>query len=162
MLVAMEAWMQWLENTPLAVYLRQSIWLYPGLETVHIIGIVLLVGPALMFDLRLLGLSKNLLVTDMADYLLPWSRIGLGLVIPSGILLFITNASTLFSDPTFWLKMILLALAGLNVGVFHTITFQSVAGWNKQAIAPGSAKIAAICSIIVWLAIITCGRLLAY
>ncbi len=53
--VAIGTWMQWLENTSLAIYIRQSLWLYPGLETVHIIGIVLLVGPAFMFDLRLLG-----------------------------------------------------------------------------------------------------------
>ncbi len=159
---AIDQWMQWIENSSVASSIRQSIWLYPGIETVHIIGIVLLVGPAFMFDLRLLGLSSRLPVTDLAHYLLPWSRLGLALVIPSGIMLFITNATVLIEDPTFYLKMLLLVIAGLNAVVFHSVTFGSAYSWNKETFTPKTAKLAAICSIIVWLAIITCGRLLAY
>jgi hypothetical protein len=159
---AITQWMQWIENSSVASSIRQSIWVYPGIETVHIIGIVLLVGPAFMFDLRLLGFSARLPVTDLAHYLLPWSRLGLALVIPSGILLFITNATVLIVDPTFWLKMLLLVIAGFNVVLFHSVTFRSVHSWNKETLTPKTARLAAICSIIVWLAIITCGRLLAY
>lgn len=56
--------LQWLEDTSWAVAIRQSIWLYPALEILHITGIVLLVGPAFMFDLRLLGFSKIYLFRD--------------------------------------------------------------------------------------------------
>ncbi len=98
----------------------------------------------------------------MAAYLLPWSRIGLAIVIASGVLLFITNSSALLADPTFWLKMILLGLAGINAAVFHSFTYRSVTHWNEHTIAPATAKAAAVCSLIVWIAIITCGRLLAY
>lgn len=154
--------LQWLEDSSCAGAIRQSIWLYPGLEIVHITGIVLLVGPAIMFDLRLLGFSKNLSVSVLAKHLLSWSVRGLLLVVPSGIMLFITNAATLGKDPTFWLKMILLAIAGLNALVVHRFTFRSASAWKENTAAPPGAKAAAIVSIITWIAIIACGRLLAY
>lgn len=153
--------LQWFEDGSLAVAIRQSAWLYPGLEIVHIAGIVLLVGPAFMFDLRLLGVAKKLPVALLADYLLSWSRRGLLLVIPSGLLLFITNATTLAYDPVFWLKMILLIFAGLNALLFHRFTFRLVSSSNENTLRK-SAKAAAIVSILLWLSIIACGRLLAY
>jgi hypothetical protein len=159
---SIDHWMQWLENTSLSATIRQSLWLYPGLEIIHIIGITLLVGAAFMFDLRLLGFSAYLPVVGLADHLLPWSRRGLALVIPSGLLLFITNALALSTDPTFWVKMALLLLAGMNVAIFHRVTFRSSATWNERVATPQSAKIAAGASIILWIAVIVFGRLLAY
>jgi len=154
--------LQWIEDTSWAVAIRQSVWLYPALEILHIAGIVILVGPALMFDLRLLGLSKNLSVSALARYLLSWSRRGLLLIVPSGLLLFITNAATLGYDPVFWIKMLLLSVAGINALVFHRFSFTSVSAWDGNSGVPANAKAAAIISIITWLAVITCGRLLAY
>lgn len=153
--------LDWLENTSWAVSIRQSLWLYPALEIVHIAGIAILVGAAFMFDLRLLGYSKNLPLTGLSGYLLPWSQRGLILIIPSGILLFITNAKTLGADPTFWLKMILLVVAALNVLVFHRFIFNPN-NRNTSSELPFPAKISAIVSITIWIAIIACGRLLAY
>ena len=154
--------LEWLESASWAVQIRQSLWLYPALEIVHILGIVILVGAALMFDLRLLGFSKNLPVSGLSRHLLPWSQRGLLLIVPSGILLFITNAKTLAYDPTFWLKMVLLIIAGLNVFVFHQFIFKSKSETNLSAELPFSSKISAVISISVWIAIIACGRLLAY
>ena len=154
--------LQWLEDTSWAVTIRQSAWLYPGLEIVHIAGIVLLVGPAFMFDLRLLGFSKHLPVSGLAHHLLPWSRRGLLLVVPSGILLFTTNAVTLGKDPVFWAKMVLLLTAGLNAFIFHRFTSRSLVAGNENTNLPAGAKAAALFSILVWLAVIACGRLLAY
>lgn len=153
--------LQWLEDTSLAVAIRRSAWLYPGLEIVHIAGIVLLVGPAFMFDLRLLGFAKNLPVSGLAHHLLSWSRRALLLVVPSGLLLFITNAVTLGNDPVFWTKILLILTAGLNALVFHRYTFRKDVPGEKT-ILPMGAKVAAIVSILVWLAVIACGRLLAY
>ena len=155
-------WLQWMQNSSWAVGIRQSLWLYPIIEIVHITGIVLVAGGAIFFDLRLLGISKKIAVPDMAAHLLTWSKRGLILAVPSGILLFITNAETLGYDPTFHTKLILLALAGLNAWIFHTFVFrpekQSIqnCSWTK------SGKANAVCSIILWIAVIACGRLLAY
>jgi len=154
--------LQWLEDSSFAVTIRQSLWLYPMLEIVHITGIVLLVGAAFMFDLRLMGFSKKLPVSALAQQLLPWSRRGLLLIVPSGLLLFITNAATLGYDPVFRMKMLLLVVAGLNAMVFHYFLFPSVLASNEDTILPPLIKLTAGISIIVWLAIIACGRLLAY
>lgn len=154
--------LSWLENTSWAAGIRQSMWLYPTLEIIHLTGIVVLVGAAFMFDLRLLGFSKNLPLVALSRHLLPWSRRGLLLIIPSGILLFITEARTLGVDPTFWLKMTLLVIAALNVLLFHRFIFHIPSDKNIQHELPFSSKISALISIIVWIAIITCGRLLAY
>lgn len=153
-------WLQLLEQTSWAVTIRQSAWLYPFLEIVHITGIVLLVGPAFMFDLRLLGFSKHLPVSGLGRHLLSWSVRGLLLVIPSGVLLFMTNASTLGYDPVFWAKMILLLLAGGNALFFRQFIFRSIR--NDQVIRPAAAKVVAVLSLMLWIAIIACGRLLAY
>ncbi len=154
--------LSWLENTSWAAGIRQSLWLYPALEIVHILGIVILVGAALMFDLRLLGFSKSLPVPGLARHLLPWSQRALLLIIPSGILLFMTNAVTLGADPTFWLKISLLVIAALNVLVFHRIIFKPHIERKSHGELPFSARICACVSIVIWIAIIACGRLLAY
>ena len=153
--------LQWLENSSPAVAISQSLWLYPILEIVHITGIALLVGPAIMFDLRLLGFSKDLRVSSLARHLLPWSRRGLLLIIPSGLLLFITNAVALWYDPVFLVKILLLIVAGLNAFVFHCFTFRSATAFDDNKL-PAAAKVTACISLIVWLAVIACGRLLAY
>lgn len=152
---------QWLEDGTVAIAIRQSVWMYPALEIVHIAGIVLLVGPALIFDLRLLGLAGNLPIAVFAKDLLVWSRRGLILVIPSGLLLFITNASTLAYDPVFWIKLILLVIAALNAWAFHRFILPQFSSTVLPTINQRS-KIIAVISILAWLAIITCGRLLAY
>jgi hypothetical protein len=155
--------LEWLEATSLAASVRQSTWFYPILEIIHITGLVLVTGTAMMFDLRLLGLSKRLPVDALAQHLLPWSRGGLFfLVIPSGFLLFISNAVELGNDFMFWLKMTLLLTAIVNAVRFHRFTFRSVSHWNENKPAPPSAKATAILSVLLWISIIACGRLLAY
>lgn len=154
--------LDWLESTSWAGGIRQSLWLYPALEIVHIVGIVVLVGAAFMFDLRLLGISKNIPLSGLSGHLLPWSARGLLLIIPSGILLFITNAKTLGTDPTFWLKMGLLTIAALNALVYHRFMLKRHSGEVGEAALPAATKVSAVVSIAVWIAIIACGRLLAY
>lgn len=153
--------LQELENSGLATLIRQSTWLYPILEIIHIMGIVLLAGAAFLFDLRLLGLSRNLPVTDLANHLLPWSRRGLYLIVPSGLLLFSTNAVTLAADPVFQFKMAFLGIGLVNAGIFQLFFFPEALRWQQKGI-PIAAKITALCSMLVWLVVIACGRLLAY
>lgn len=155
-----ENWLQWVEDTTLANTIRQSFWLYPGLEIIHIIGIAIMVGAAFMFDLRLLGHSKNLPLEPLGDHLLFWSQKGLWLILPSGLLLFITNAETLADNPVFWIKIILILVGGLNALIFHQI-IKKKHGTNQET-HPNSLKIIAMVSICVWIMVIACGRLLAY
>jgi hypothetical protein len=142
--------------------MRQWLWLYPIVEIVHIIGFVVLVGAAVMFDLRLLGLSRRLPVTGMAQHLLPRAHTSLLLVLPSGLLMFMAHATEMAANPAFRLKLLCLVAAGLNALLFHRGVFASVRLWNQATAPPAMARIAALVSLTLWVCIITCGRLLAY
>jgi Family of unknown function (DUF6644) len=156
------AWLVWLETSALAVAMRQGLWLYPIVEIVHIVGFVVLVGAAVMFDLRLLGLSRHLPVTGLAWHVLPRARASLVLVIPSGLLMFMAHATEMAENPAFRVKLICLAMAGLNASLFHRGVFKSISVWDQEATAPVTARIAAVLSLLLWISIISCGRLLAY
>lgn len=155
-------WAEWLEQTALAATIRRELYFYPLLEILHILGIVGLVGGAFLFDLRLLGYGRRLPVQRLAAFVLPWSRRGLALVVPTGLLLFITNASTLAEDPTFWLKLVLIGVAGLNAMLFHRTVFRTADHWDQDVPVPHAARLVAAASILLWTAVIVCGRLLAY
>ena len=156
------AWLVWLETSAVAGAMRGSIWLYPIVEIVHIVGFVVLVGAAVMFDLRLLGVSPALPASAMARHHLPWARLALLLVVPSGLLMFAAHATDFAGNPAFRVKLILLAAAGLNALVFHRGTFRSVAGWDAHAAVPFTARAAAVASLVLWVGVIAAGRLLAY
>ena len=155
-------WLTWLEGNALAVWARESAWAYPTVETVHILGFTVLVGTAITFDLRLLGLFRTLPVAAAARHLLGLSRLSLLAVVPSGIVLFMTQATEMWANPAFRVKLVLIAAAGLNALVFHLRTFKSVEEWGREAETPAGAKVAASLSLALWTGVITCGRFIAY
>ena len=155
-------WLFWLENSALSLLMRQYIWLYPTVETVHIVGLAILFGSVAMFDLRLLGFSRQLLVTDMAQHLLPWTYISFGVVVFSGFLMFAVDATEIAANPAFRLKLMLIALTGINAVVFHGGPFRSVKMWNRGVKAPLMIRTIALLSLGLWTGVIICGRLIAY
>ena len=152
---------EWLEYFDLAVYIRLSPLLFPAIEVVHFIGFIFLVGSAFLFDLRLLGIARKISVKDVAGYVLPWSRRSLILVVPSGLLLFVSQAKALSTNGVFGLKLILILIAFTNAGIFHRFTFRSVSNWSASE-TPAAAKAAALISLLLWVSVISCGRLIAY
>ncbi len=155
-------WLAWLERSALALAIRESAWLYPAVETTHILAFVVLVGAAAMWDLRLLGLSRSLPVTLMARHLLPWARGGLLLAAPTGALLFASDATTIAANPAFQVKLVLIAGAILNAAAFHRWTYRSVPTWDQGVASPLAAKLAGAISLCLWTSVIACGRLIAY
>ena len=158
----LDPWLRWVERSPLGVVLRENPWLYPGVEICHILGFVLLVGAAAMFDLRLLGISRAISVQALGGHLLPWARAGLALAAPTGLLLFISDATTIGYNPAFQVKLILIALAILNTVVFHRWTARSLDSWDVGRPTPLGAKLAAIVSLVLWTGAVVGGRLIAY
>jgi hypothetical protein len=156
------AWAVWLETSGVAVAMRQWLWLYPTVEIVHILGFVVLVGAAFMFDLRLLGLSRGLPVSAMAEHLLRWSRLALLVVAPTGALMFMAHATEMLVNPAFRLKLLLIAAAFLNAALFHRWPFRAVGDWDTEMLAPWPARLAGGLSLLLWTGVIACGRLLAY
>jgi hypothetical protein len=151
-----------IEALPLAMAMRQSLWLYPIVEIIHILGFVLLVGSVAMFDLRVLGLSKAIPVTALARHILPWTLGATLLIVPSGLLMFIAHASDFISNTAFIAKMTLLSFAACNALWFHMGPYQGVARWQTGSGAPLAAKASAALSLLLWVGVICCGRLLAY
>jgi len=151
-----------IERLPLALAMRHDLWLYPIVEIVHITGFVTLVGSIIVFDLRLLGLSKALPVCLLARHVLPWSFGALLLIVPSGLMMFIAHAGDFISNTAFVVKMTLLLCAGINAAVFHAGVFRGAASWDSGVATPVAAKLHALLSLIIWAGVLACGRLLAY
>ncbi len=156
------AWLVWLETSQVAVAMRQWTWLYPIVEIVHIVGFVTLVGAALMFDARLLGRSRPVAVSALERHLLPWARWSLLVVGPTGLLMFVAHATEMAENPALRLKLVLLATAFLNAGVFHRWPFRTVGDWDTEVRAPLLARANGLLSIALWIGVIACGRLIAY
>ena len=151
-----------IEMSALGVAMRQWLWLYPAVEIVHLVGIALLVGSIIVLDLRLLGFSRSLPVRRLATHVLPWSAGSFVLIVPSGLMMFVAHAGDLIGNPVFALKMCLILAAGINAAVFHTGGFRGAAAWDVDAMPPLTARAAAALSLVLWVSVVACGRLLAY
>lgn len=160
--VGPQSWLDWLDSSQLGSAMRGDLWLYPMVEVVHIIGFAVLVGSVVMFDLRVLGLSKTIAVTALARHLLTWSIAALLLIVPAGLMMFTAHPHDFASNDIFILKLCLIATAGVNAVLFHVGVYRSVNRWNTDVAAPALAKIQALLSIGLWMSVILCGRLLAY
>ena len=152
----------WLEASALAKAMRGWLWLYPIVEIIHILGFVMLVGAVAMFDLRLLGLSRNISVRALGRHLLRWSLAGLIFVVPAGLMMFSAHPGDFANNKLFILKLGLIVAAGINAATFHLGVYRGAANWDSGIAVPAAAKIHALFSIAIWIAVISCGRLLAY
>ena len=153
----------WLEDSPFAEVVRETAYLYPTLESIHIIGIALLIGPAAAFDLRLLGLGRQALrVTTAANHLLPLSHFGFVIAAVTGVAMFFPGASLLAERGSAPWKLGLIVLAGLNILIFHRRTYRGVAGWDVGRSTPAPARVAAVVSLLAWSGVTVAGRFLAY
>jgi len=156
-------WCQWLENTSFAAMMRDSTWLFPAVETVHLIGIVFLVGSTSVLDLRLLGFAlKGTSISRLTDRVLPWAWIGFAIQLVTGFLLFASEATKTYPNEVFRLKMLMIAAAGINAMVFHLTTNRKAADWEKDHSTPMAAKFAGLASIVLWFGIVIAGRFIAY
>jgi len=154
---------QWLNQTRLAISVRESDIAFPVIETVHVLGIILLAGTIAMMDLRLLGIIlRKDRVSDVARLILPLTWIGFGLMFVSGMLLFAAEALKSYANPAFRLKMLLLIAAGVNPLIFHATVYRGVGEWDQAPVTPWRARAAAVLSLTLWSAIIMSGRAIAY
>ena len=155
-----------LEASGLGVAMRQWLWLYPSVEIVHIAGIGLLFGSIAVLDLRLLGFSRQISARTLARHVLPWTLGSFLLIIPSGLLMFTAHASEFIDSEVFVLKMLLILAGGVNAAIFHTTVFRSADVWDSEEMRklppPPSVRAFAALSLVLWLSVIACGRLLAY
>ena len=154
---------QALEGSAVGGYVASSEWAFPMLESVHVIALVTVVGTVAVMDLRLLGLaSKDSAVTQLSRDTLPYTWGAFVLAFITGSLLFVSKATAYMVNPWFLWKIGFLVLAGLNMAVFHVFTWKTVKTWDNDADVPTGGKIAGALSLLFWLAVIFCGRLIGF
>jgi hypothetical protein len=147
------------EDTGVAGFVRENPFAFPGLEAVHVAAIMLVVGSIAMLDLRLIGVaSRNHAVTKLANEVLPWTWLSFVVAAITGALLFTGQAGAYASNLQFQMKMGLMVLAGLNMLLFHFITWRSVNAWNSSTPTPAAAKLAGLLSLAFWIGVVICGR----
>ena len=155
--------LQWLADTRWSVALHESVYVWPLLESVHVLCLALFVGTAVMLDLRLLGVAMtHIPASAFTQRLLPWTRGAFVVMVVTGVLLFTATPVTYYNSLSFRIKLILLAAAGFNVWFFHARTRRRIADWDSAVMPPTAARVAAIVSLAAWTGVVIAGRLVAY
>jgi hypothetical protein len=121
------------------------------------------VGLVIMMDLRLVGIGNTKTpLTQVQKRLFPWQMVGMFLTYSTGLLLFYGQPMRFYPNVFFWVKVVMMGLAGLNALAFHELTYRSVGGWDMDAPTPFGAKLAGLVSLALWAGVIIAGRLIAY
>jgi hypothetical protein len=155
--------LEWLGNTPWSIALLESLYVWPLLESTHVMALGLFVGTAVMMDLRLLGVAfRGVPASDFTERLLPWTRVGFAVLLITGLLLFYASPVRYYFNLFFRVKMVLLVLAGLNVWLFHSRIHRRISEWDLSPRPPAAARMAAAVSIFAWAAVVVTGRFIAY
>jgi hypothetical protein len=157
------AFLQSLEASRLATRIRDSLFLFPLIESTHVFGLALVFGTIAIIDLRLLGIaSTERPFTRMWSDILKWTWAAFALTVLTGTLMFITNARVYYHNFFFRTKMLLLLLTGINMLVFDLTARRTVRHWDKAPSAPRSGRIVAGLSIAMWIGIIFMGRIIGF
>jgi hypothetical protein len=154
---------QWIFQTQLSVALRESIWVYPILEVLHCVGILLVAGTIVVVDLRLLGFGmRRATVSGVIGQVVPWTLSGFAFMALTGSLLAWSEPVRLYRSLFFPWKLLFLAMAGINALVFHFGIYRGVGAWDSASLTPARARIAGAVSIVCWICVIAAGRAVGY
>jgi hypothetical protein len=156
---SLTALMEWLQATSLAVFIHKTPWAFTTIALVHVFAISLVIATIAIVDLRLLGLgSAKRPFTELARGFLPWTWAAFVLAVMAGSLLFISQATEYFVNTTFWIKMCLVGLAGINMLIFELITVRGVEKWDVAPTPPLAARLAGGISLACWALVVVFGR----
>lgn len=152
----------WLYATPVATTIRDTTWAIPTIQSVHLLAIAIIVGSALVSDLRLAGvLATDQSPGSIVRRYLPWMWGALGVLLLTGILLVVAEPGRTIGNTVFWAKMALVLFAFTLTLLFRKPLLDpqfSLDGAGWQAVAKPAAWI----SLLVWVLVIFCGRWIAY
>ena len=157
------AFLKSLEASGIATRIRDSLWLFPLIESTHVIGLALVFGTIAIIDLRLLGIaSTQRSFKRMASDILKWTWAAFALTALTGTLMFSTNAVVYYHNFFFRTKMLLLVLSGINMLIFELTAGRTIHNWEKAPSAPSAGKAVAAASLVMWISIIIMGRLIGF
>jgi hypothetical protein len=151
------------EDSGLADAIRENDLLFPLIESVHVLAICLVVGSIMAVDLRLLGLAwAKRPVSGVTRGILPLTWGAFVVAVASGFLMFMSNATKYLGNGYFVAKLVLIAIAGVNMLIFHFVSARDQSRWDNQASPPLSARLAGGISLLLWIAVVACGRWIGF
>ena len=139
----------------------RTAWAWPLAESLHFLGLCLLIGAVGSFDLRLLGVGKRIPIAAMHRFI-PWGLLGFAINITTGTLFILTEPDQYIYNPSFHLKVLFLGIAGVNASLFYVTSFQQAFGRSPSLDAPRRAKVIALVSLCAWMTVIVCGRMITF
>jgi hypothetical protein len=157
----MQQLLEWLQQTALSEWLLNSAWAWPVLEILHFMGLSLLLGALIIFDLCLAGVITIVPVAALRP--LPRLMIaGFAINFASGILFFTGDPGRYAINIGFQLKMLLVVIAGINAFWFLRRYGAALPGWQTRSDVPATARVLAVVSLLTWLGVLLLGRLIPY
>jgi len=161
----MHAFQTWLvhsiyRHSPVAD-LMHTAWAWPIAESLHFLGLCLLIGCVGTFDLRLLGVASRVPIAAV-HRLIPFGLLGFAINICSGLMFLLTEPDQYIYNPSFHFKLLFMTIGGLNAATFYLTSYRRVFGANASLDAPMHAKVIAAISLCAWMGVIVGGRLLTF
>jgi hypothetical protein len=151
------------EHSAVGEWMRGTVLAMPIVEAAHVLCITLVFGTILIVDLRLLGLlDRTRAVTKTAHEMLRVTWVAFAGAVLTGAMYFTANATTYWFNTAFRFKMLAILAAGINMAVFQLITYRDVAAWDQGKPTPRAARIAGALSILIWVTVITLGRVIGF
>jgi hypothetical protein len=157
---ALFAFAQWLDAAGVGPWAKGSAWVYPLVNSLHLLGLVMLIGGIGVVDLRLAGFWRNLPAAALSRALTPVAIGGLVLLALSGSVLFAADGAALARSVTFHRKLVLIALALANAALFRLLWQRRVEAGGE--VPPPIGRTSALASLLLWLCVGALGRLIAY
>jgi Family of unknown function (DUF6644) len=159
---AVQAFAQWLANTPLSRGIQDALWLIPLLQAIHILAIAMVLSSVAMVGQRILGIAKSQTITEVADRFVPWIWTGLVVLAASGLVLIVGEPKRSLLNPAFQLKMVMLALALAVTLAFQASLRKNTVFWKENPHQRTTTIALTICTFVLWCAIAVAGRWIAY
>ncbi len=160
--MSLRNWFEWVDAFPSSIAMRESLYAFPVLLTVHLISLATFAGLVVMMDLRLVGVAyRGTLFSEMQRRLFPWQMVAMVVTSVAGLLLFYAQPMRYFGKVIYWIKIALMVLATVNVLLFHFVTYRSIDKWDLTN-SPVAAKVAGWLSLALWAGVVATGRLTAY
>jgi uncharacterized protein DUF6644 len=142
-------------------FMETTTYAWGAVESIHFIGLTVLLGSIAAWDLRLLGLMREVPVAAF-HRLIPFAVLGFTINVSSGLLFLMTDPDQYVYNSAFHLKMLCVALAGLNVVVFYLTMFRQVKTLGPDAQPPAAARLNGAVSLLLWVTVIICGRMITF
>ena len=153
----------WLAGTQSSIALHESLYMYPLIESLHVIAITVFVGTIAMVDLSLLGYAfAGTPVSEMTRRILPWTVAGFVIMAITGVLLFYAIPVRTYHSVWFRLKVVLLLVAAINIWIFHCRVQRERERWDRDPVPLLGARVCAAISLMVWASVVVAGRMIAY